>query len=116
MALQTITIDPNAQYLSDNDIVNKINAATNQITRTNSVSADARPIQDEEITTEKLAPHAVTNTKASITLAKDNLDAMADLERGYIKTSPTSGMFKVISVERKSDGKLEVVYDDTPVL
>lgn len=41
MALQTLTIDPAATSYSDNDIVSKVNGATNQITRVDALDYDA---------------------------------------------------------------------------
>ena len=115
MALASMTIDPNAQYLSDNDVVDKINNATTDITRANSVSAAARPIAAGEVGTTELDDGAVTNVKADSSLAKENLDAMADTDRAYIKTNPTSGEFKVVEIQRDDTGKLEITYDDVAV-
>ena len=103
-AKQTMTLDPNAVPYTDDQIVGKINAATATITRASSVDAAARPIGSGEI----------TNTKLASTAAKENLDALSDTARGYIKTAPTSGQFKVIEIQRASDGKLAVAYDDVP--
>jgi len=41
MALQTITLDPNAQALTDDDIVTAINNATSSISRTDAIDFDA---------------------------------------------------------------------------
>lgn len=105
MALQTMTLDPNAAVYTDDEIVGKVNAASAQITRAGSVAAAARPIADSEVTSAKLASG----------VAKTNLDAMADTARGYIKTNPTTGQFKVVSIERQADGKAKVTYDDVAV-
>ena len=105
MALTTMKLDPNAAAYTDDEIVGKVNAATAQITRASSVAAAARPIADAEVTSAKL----------DTGVAKANLDAMADTARGYIKTSPTTGMFKVVSIERDTDGKAQITYDDTAV-
>ena len=139
MAIATMTLDPNAASYTDDQIVDKVNSATANITRASSVSAAARPIADGEVATAKLAAGAikakltaetdgnklttselaaaagVTNAQVATGQAKANLDAMADTARGYIKTSPTSGQFKVVSVERASDGKLSVDYDNVAV-
>jgi hypothetical protein len=40
---------------------------------------------------------------------------MADTARGYVKTNPASGEFKVVAVQRDADGKLDVEYDDVAV-
>lgn len=105
MAIQSIALDPNAATYTDDEIVGKVNTASVQITRASSVAAAARPIADAEVTSAKL----------DAGVAKVNLDAMADTARGYIKTDPTTSEFKVISIERKADGKVNVKYDDVAV-
>ena len=105
MAIQVMYLDPNAASYTDNQIVGKVNTATDQITRASSVAAAARPIASGE----------VSNTELASGVAKANLDAMADTARGYPKTSPTAGQFKVIAVQRAADGKLAVSYDDVAV-
>ena len=107
MAIQTLELDPAATSYTDDEIVNKINLATNQITRASSVASSARPIESAE----------VTNTELAVGTAKANLDAMADLDRAYIKTDPDTGQGKVISLAAKlSNGKVIVTYDDVPAV
>jgi hypothetical protein len=139
MAIQTMVLDPNAATYTDDQIVGKVNAATAQITRAGSVGAAARPIAALEVTDAMIATGAiktklgaesdgnklvstslaaaagVTNAQVATGLAKSNLDAMTDTARGYIKTSPTTGEFKIVSVQRAADGKLEASYDDVAV-
>lgn len=139
MALVTISLDPNAQAYTDDQIVGKVNTATAQITRASSVAAAARPIADSEVTDAKIAAGAiktklggeadgnklvsaslaaaagVTNAQVATGQAKANLDAMADTARGYIKTSPTAGQFKVVAVQQGADGQTKVTYDDVAV-
>ena len=105
MAIQSFVLDPNAAAYTDDAIVAKINAASAQITRAGAVSAGARPLGTGEVTS--------TNVAAGV--AKANLDAMADTARGYVKTSPTTGQFRVVSIERQADGKLKTDYDDVAV-
>jgi len=105
MAIATMVLDPNAQAYTDNQIVDKVNAASNQISRASSIAAAARPIASGE----------VDNAKLASTAAKDNLDALSDTARGYVKTSPTGGQFKVVAVQRQADGKLAVTYDDVAI-
>lgn len=105
MVIASLVLDPNAVVYTDDEIVGKVNSASAQITRASSVAAAARPLADAEVTSAKL------NTG----VAKDNLDAMADTARGYVKTSPTTGQFKVVALERQADGKLKVEYDDVAV-
>lgn len=105
MAIQSMTLDPNAVAYTDDQIVGKVNAATAQITRAGAVAAAARPIGTGEVDATALASG----------VAKANLDAMTDTARGYIKTNPIAGQFKVVSVERQADGKLNATYDDVAV-
>jgi hypothetical protein len=103
MAIQKITIDPTAApELTPDQVIAKINAASDDITRASCIDPAARPLSDGEVTSGKLDDG----------VAKDNLDAMSATDRGYIKTEPTSGQFKITAVERKADGKIEFAYDD----
>jgi hypothetical protein len=95
MAIQIMTLDPNAGAMTGDAIITAINAGSSAITRAACVSAAARPLAAGE--------------------AKTNLDAMTDLARGYVKTSPTTGKFKVIAIQRDAAGKLEASYDDVAV-
>ena len=142
MAIQSMTLDPNAQSYTDDQIVGKVNTATVNITRASSVAAAARPIAALEVTDAMIAAGAiktklgaeadgnklvsaslaaaagVTNAQVAAGQAKANLDAMTDLARGYIKTSPAVGEFKVVSIQRgtvASGAKLDVDYDDVAV-
>lgn len=105
MAIQSMTLDPNAAVYTDDEIVAKVNAASAQITRAGSVSAAARPLSTGEVDATALASG----------VAKANLDSMTDTARGYIKTSPTTGEFPIISIQRgtiATGGKLDADYDD----
>lgn len=104
MAIQSMTLDPNAAAYTDDQIVGKVNAAATQITRAGAVAAAARPLVDGEVTATKLAAAA----------ARDNLDAIADTVRGYVQTNPAAGQFPIISIERQADGKMKVDFDDVP--
>jgi hypothetical protein len=104
MAIVRILLDPNAVPYTDDEIVGKINTATAKISRAESVEAAARPIVDEE----------VTNLKLSSDAAKLNLDAMEELERGYIKTNPQTGEYKVTGLQVAANGKVAVDKSDVP--
>ena len=106
MALQTITFDPDARLLTDDEHIAAINSATANITRGSSVSALARPITAGEITATELSSDA----------SKDNLDALADIDRKYIRTLPVSGEFKVVNIQRDAAGQVEVTFDDVAVV
>ncbi len=139
MTIQTMTLDPAAASYTDDEIVGKVNAATSQITRASSVAAAARPIVAGEVDATALATGAiktklgteadgdklvsaslaaaagVTNAQVAAGAAKANLDAMTDTARGYVKTSPTTGQFRVVAVQRDATGKMAVSYDDVAV-
>lgn len=112
MAIQSMQLDPNAQAYTDDEIVGKVNSATANITRASSVSAAARPIAAGEVDTTELADGAVESGKLDTGVAKANLDSMDDTARGYVKTAPTTGEYKVVSLQRDSAGKLDIDYDD----
>ncbi|KKL58436.1 hypothetical protein LCGC14_2225390 [marine sediment metagenome] len=116
MTIASLQLDPNAIAYTDDEIVGKVNTASVDITRAGSVDPTARPIEAGEVDTTELAAGAVTNTKAAATLAKDNLDALADTARGYVKTSPVVGEFPVINVQRDASGNLDVDYDDVAIV
>ncbi|KKL18872.1 hypothetical protein LCGC14_2471180 [marine sediment metagenome] len=108
MALATFVIDPAAAIpLTGDEIIAKINTDTvNPITRASSVSAAARPLVADE----------VSDVELTATAAKDNLSAMADIDRGFVRTQPTSGEFPIINVQRDATGQLEVEYDDVAIV
>ena len=116
MALASFQLDPNAVALTDNQVIDKINGASIDITRAGSVDPSARPIEALEVGTTELAANSVTNAKADATLAKDNLNALGDTMREYVRTVPASGEFPVINVQRSSTGLLDVDYDDVAII
>jgi hypothetical protein len=139
MAIQTMVLDPNAASYTDDQIVAKINTATANITRASAVSAAAHPIGTGEVADTMIANGAiktklgaavdgnklvssslataagVTNAQIAVGQAKANLDAMTDTARGYVKTSPTTGQFRVVAIQRDAAGKAAISYDDTVV-
>ena len=115
MAIASFQLDPNAAAFTDNQIVDKVNAASNNITRASSVDAAARPIAANEVTATEIAAGVVSGTELASTAAKDNLDALADTSRGYVKTAPQTGEFPVVSVQRDAAGLLDVDYDNVAV-
>lgn len=116
MAIQSFQLDPSAGSYTDNQIVDKVNAASNDITRAGSVSAAARPIETGEVGDTELGSFTVTNTELSAGVAAANLDAMTDTARGYIQTNPAVGEFPVIAIQRDASGLLDTEYDDAPIV
>ena len=139
MAIVSMQLDPNAASYTDDQIVGKVNNASAQITRADSVAAAARPIAAGEVDATALATGAIktklgtesdgnklvsaslaaaagiANAQVATGLAKANLDAMSDTERAYIKTAPTTNEFRVVSVQRDATGKLDVDFDNVAV-
>lgn len=114
MAIVSMQLDPNAASYTDDQIVAKVNTATTQITRASSIAAAARPIAAGEVGDTQLAG-SIPNSKLATGVAKASLDAMTDTARGYVKTNPTTGEFKVVAIHRQADGKLDVEYDNVAV-
>ena len=96
MAIQTMELDPNAQAYTDDEIAVKANASTVPI--------------------DNIAADSVGDTELTASAAKDNLDALGDTARGYIKTDPAVGEFPVVSIQRNVAGKTEVDFDDVPIV
>jgi len=115
MAIQSFQLDPNAASYTDDEIVGKVNTASANITRASSVDAAARPITAGEVGSTELGAGVVGNTELAASAAKDNLDALADTARGYIKTDPQTGEFPIVSIQRDAAGLTDVDYDDVAV-
>lgn len=47
-------------------------------------------------------------------LIRDSLLSLPDEERTFIITGPGSGDFRIISIERKASGEIEIKYSDVP--
>lgn len=76
MAIQTMELDPDATSYTNDEIVTKINDASNSITR-------------------------------EAALSQDDLN--------ILKSNPVVGEFYVKNVQRGSDGKVQIEYDDVAV-
>ncbi|KKN47449.1 hypothetical protein LCGC14_0662890 [marine sediment metagenome] len=78
MGIKSFVIDPDAVAYTNDEIVDKINAATADITRASSVSAAARPIEALEVDSTELADSAVTGARVraseTLTLTNQPLD------------------------------------------
>lgn len=88
MAKQSFQLDPDAVAYTDDEIVGKINSATTGavITRSDSVSAAARPIEAGEVGATELEHEAyTTGEKAKLTGIEDS--ATADQTGTEIKTA-----------------------------
>lgn len=113
MVLQIFTLDPAAAAaLTDNEHVDAINAASNQITRVSSVSAAARPLEADEVTSTEIADGSVSATDMATGAARDNIVALPKTSRRFVETDPQVGEFKITAIQRDSAGLLEVEFDD----
>lgn len=118
MAKQSFQLDPNAQSYTDDEIVGKVNSATADITRTGSVDADAvfdgttnKAYTGTEQTKLGTVEDSATTDQDGAEV-RDLIVALGDTERKLVITDPQAGEFKVIAVQRDSDSKLDVDYDD----
>jgi len=97
MTRQTEIID--VVELTPNEVVAKVNAASNQITRDDAVTADT-----------------VSGWSDVIHEIRDSWKQKPDKERGVIFSEPTSGHMVVCAINRKNTGDYEFIYDDQPVV
>ena len=91
MAIQTLVLDPNAASYADL-------ADLDETAATKLAGIEAGATGDQ--------------TGAEI---RDLVVGLADADRKIVLTTPTTGQFKIVSVQRQADGKVAVKYDDTAV-
>ena len=145
MAIQSMQLDPNAASYTDNEIVGKINSATNAISRADAIDGAALSACDSDdlaegtgnkydtgvppATTDDLTEGSVNKydtgeppTDEEIITAINNAtgaitreDALSQDDLNIVKTAPTAGEFKVKNIHRDVDGKLDIEYDDVAV-
>lgn len=118
---QTLVLDPNAQSYTDDQIVGKVNNATAVITRVGFTDLDKvseGTVNKAYTDTEKTklggveAGATADQTGAEV---RDLVVALADADRKIVISEPTTGQFKVISLQRQADGRVAVAYDDVAV-
>jgi len=133
MAIVEMELDPNAATYTDDEIVGKVNSATANITRAGSIEGTAASALDSDdigegasnkydtgvppSTTDDLSEGSTNkyDTGAPPTDLAD-LDSAAATKLGNaIITDPQAGEFTVVSIQRKSTGKLGAKYDETAV-
>lgn len=116
MAIQSFQLDPNAQAYAD---LAELDPTANTKLTGIAEGAEVNPAD-----LAALDPTASTklgtvedNAAADQTGAevRDLIVALGDTEREIVLTDPTSGQFKVVSIERLADGKLNIKYDDVAV-
>lgn len=137
MAIQSFQLDPNAQSYTDDEIVGKVNAATANITRADSVDGAALNADLDDIDEGTTNKHLTSTKDTKLTGIEDNATAdqtgdemvtainagssaitregaLSQDDLMLVKTNPVTGEFQVKNIHRNSSGKLDVEYDDTP--
>ena len=126
MVIQSAVLDPNAQAYTDDEIVGKVNTAAVAITRADAIDGAALGDCDMDDIADGTTNKGYTDTEKtklggiaegaqpdqSGAEVRDLILALGDTERGLVRTDPSSGQFKVVSIERKADGKFNLKYDD----
>jgi len=128
MAIQSMQLDPNAAAYTDDEIVDKVNAATANITRAGSIEGTAASaLNSDDISegsgnlydtgepipalTNEDVIDAINNASGSITreaaLSQDDLN--------IVKTNPIVGEYPIKNIHRMADGKMDIEYDDVAV-
>jgi len=119
MAIQKIYLDPNAATYTDNQIVDKINTASNQVTRANAVNADSLEDGSTNIAYTALEGAKLAGIEAgaeinpTATEIRDGIVGLPDLDRKIVISRPLSGQKKIIAIQTHSDGKTEIEQNDT---
>ena len=119
-----MVLDPNAAAYTDDEIVNKVNAATAKVSAdqledgtTSKVFSDTEKsklggvepgAKDDQDGDEIVA--AIDAGAASITRE----DALSQADLKLVKSEPVAGEHKINYIVRKADGKMEADYEDTP--
>ena len=125
MAIQSFQLDPNAQSYTDDEIVGKVNSATDNITRADSIEGTAASALDSDDISEGTsnlydtgAPPTDDEVVTAINDASNSITREAALSQddlNIVKTNPVGGEFKVKAIHRDSTGKLDIEYEDTAV-
>ena len=117
MSIVSMTLDPNAASYTDDEIVAKVNAASAAITRASAVSADALADGTTNKAYTATEKTKLTGIEASATADQTGAEVqtailgLADADRRLIKTSPGTGEFYVLNVQRDATGKLDIDYE-----
>ena len=126
MVIQSAKLDPNAASYTDDEIVGKVNSATANITRAAAIDGAALSGVDLDDIGDGATNKGYTATEQSKLSGidegakvdqsgadiRDLILALSDTERGLVVTDPTTGQFKIVSIERDPDGKINIKYDD----
>jgi len=138
MAIQSFQLDPNAQAYTDNDIVDKINSASNSISRSNCIASSAQDWSGKDTddlnegtgnsyfpasaesklngiesgaTADQTGDEIVSAINGgSSSITRESALSQDDLN--IVKTNPSAGEYYVKNIHRDSSGKLDIEYDD----
>ena len=121
MAIVSMQLDPNAASYTDDEIVGKINSATATISRAAAIDAAALSgIDTDDIAegssnlyeagamTGDAIITAINGGSSSITRE----DALSQDDLNIVKTNPAAGEFSIKYIQRQTDGKLDIDYDN----
>lgn len=125
MAIQTMLLDPNAQAYTDDEIVAKVNNATDKVSAdqledgsTNHVftaTADTKLTGIEDNATADQTGDEIVTAINGGSSAITREDALSQDDLNIVKTNPAAGEYKVKNIHRDTDGKLQAEYDDVAV-
>ena len=122
MAIKSFQLDPNAQSYTDDEIVGKVNTATANITRADSIEGTAASALDTDDISEGSgnlydtgAPPTDDEIVTGINNASNDITREAALNQdslNIVKTAPAGGEYKIKNIHRDSSGKMDIEYDD----
>ena len=140
MAIVSMQLDPNAASYTDDQIVAKVNAATTNVsadkvadgttnkaysatekTKLTGIAAGAQVNPADLAALDSTAATKLSGIEAGATADQTGAEVqtailgLADSVRKLIKTSPTTGEFTVLNIQRDATGKLDVDYDNVAV-
>jgi hypothetical protein len=125
MAIVSMEIDPAGRDYTDDEIVGKVNAATAKVSADQTVDGSTNKVftgDDESKLGGIEAGAKADQTGDEIITAIDagsskisRSDSIDYDALNLIKTGPPAGGFKVKQVDRTSDGKLDIKYDEDAV-
>lgn len=136
MAIQSMTLDPNAASYTNDEVVAKVNAATATVsadkivdgatnkaytgtekTKLTGIEAGAQVNPASLAALDSAAATKLGGIEAGATADQTGAEvqnailALADADRKLIKTDPATGEYYVLNIQRDETGKLDVDYE-----
>jgi len=140
MAIVSMQLDPNAASYTDDQIVAKVNAATTTVsadkiadgttnkaysatekTKLTGIATGAQVNPADLAALDSTAATKLSGIEAGATADQTGAEVqtailgLSDSVRKLIKTSPTTGEFTVLNIQRDATGKLDIDYDNVAV-